>query len=157
MTEEENLLQRRCTGPLITLSLRGIADELPSLQDCVIWGSQCISQDIWHVSQLESLQQLHTVLGIMRPSGPHLCWLTQHHLLPFAPFSLCFSPTGLLWVIWVKLCSASGSSHILFLYLECPSPCFICSPKKLSVILSPKYPPRLGLHHFHLGYSVHGQ
>ena len=43
---------------------------------------------------VESLQQLHTVLGISRPSGPDLCSSMQHHLLPFAPFSFCCSPTN---------------------------------------------------------------
>lgn len=156
MTEEENLLQQRCIGPLIMLSLRGIADELPSLQDCVIWGSQCISQDIWHVCQLESLQQLHTALGIMRPSGPHLCWVTQHHLLPFAPFSLCFSPTGLLWVICVKLCSASGPSHILFPLSGMSFSLFYLQSREDSHNPLTKVSPQVGLHHFHLGYFVHG-
>ena len=90
---------------------------LMSVQGCVIFGSRYISQDIWCVCQLESLQQLHTVLGIRRPSGPDLCSSTQHHL-PFAPFSFCFSPTSLLYVPRVKLCP--GPLHTPF---PLPYPC----------------------------------
>jgi len=109
MAEEENLLQQRCIGSLIMCSVWGwgMADELMC---CVILGSRYISQEIWCVCQLESLQQLHTVLRIRRPSGPGLCSSTQHHLLPFAPFSFCCSPTS------PSLCSSSQAVSWAFTY-----------------------------------------
>lgn len=136
------------------VSTRGLADELPRLQDHVIWGLDVFPRTSEMVSQLQAFPWLPTALET-RPAELDLCWSTQCHLLPFAPFSLCLlQPHWPSWVVW----SQAPSCLWAFTYPVLPAwnvlpPVWSAALRSVLWPSSQSIVPGLGLYHFHLHTS----